>query len=203
VISEDIGHLDTAVPKQKKRKNVGINFHRERGDAVIKIRYGIWPRRMLIELLYYLDLKRLWAYEARCTIWQLTSIPEYLLRFFFTWINFFIWILLIFSVLFPLVFSLKHVENNTSPTFSTRLPLDPYFILSRVGVTINGFWIGWLDLLHLYTCNYINTALSLIFTFYNLLLHPLMSSACYSPTRRFLAANFNTGTITVTLNYTL
>jgi hypothetical protein len=28
-------------------------------------------------------------------------------------------------------------------------------LLSRVGVTINGFWTGWLDLLHTYTLNWL------------------------------------------------
>jgi hypothetical protein len=56
-----------------------------------------------------------------------------------------------------------------------------YFIRSVIGVTINGFRMGWLDLLHLYTqlVTTSNRAVSLISTLHNSLLHPLMSSVKY------------------------
>jgi hypothetical protein len=55
-------------------------------------------------------------------------------------------------------------------------------ILSRVGVIINGFWIGWLNLLHLCTqlVTTSATSLSLISTIYNSLLNPIVTSVYYS-----------------------
>jgi hypothetical protein len=44
---------------------------------------------------------------------------------------------------------------------------------------------------------------SAIYPLYNSLLHPLVSSVSYSLTSHFLATDFNTGTIKVSLNHTL
>jgi hypothetical protein len=61
---------------------------------------------------------------------------------------------------------------------------------------------GFIALMHS-ARNYNNTALSLISTLYNSPLRPLVSSSITVSTSRFLATDFNTGTITVSLNHTL
>jgi hypothetical protein len=71
---------------------------------------------------------------------------------------------------------------------------------------IDGFWNWWLDLLTHYTQHselHVITALSLNSEIYNSLLQTLVSSVCYISTIRFLATDFNTGTIKVSLNHTL
>jgi hypothetical protein len=77
-------------------------------------------------------------------------------------------------------------------------------ILSRVGGfsrLIDGFWIGWLNLLTLYIFNsglHIITAPSLIYTIYSSPLHtPTLRFSVF--TSRILATNFNTVIIPVSL----
>jgi hypothetical protein len=80
-------------------------------------------------------------------------------------------------------------------------------ILSHVGVwLLDGVWIEWLDSLTPYTHHselQVNTVLPRISALYSSLLETLVSSVYYSPHYRFLATDFNTGTITVSLNHTL
>jgi hypothetical protein len=78
-------------------------------------------------------------------------------------------------------------------------------ILSRVLVNVDGVWIGRLDLLTPYTHHaelHIITALLLICTLYSSPLHTHTPGFSVF-TSHVLATDFNTGTTTVSLNYTL